>query len=231
MYSTRILDMPRAALLISEKDLRTELQRPYEVISIFAFAAGSILIASLALSGTARVLPDIIAAVLWIILFFVVILTFTTAFMREADQETLGGLKTLPCSPMTILVGKTIYGTAIVFFVESLLIPCTILFFHLDLKGILLPFLLVYFLGSLGLSIAGSFVSGLVIYSEEKTILLSFLIIPICMPSIVPSVTATREIIGGTDLVDVIPELRLLIAFLLLITAVMILTFSYVLDE
>jgi heme exporter protein B len=225
-----IWDFQRAAFRIAEKDLRTEFRRSYEVLSILTFSVGSILICSFAWSD-GSVGPEVSAAALWIILFFASILAFTTSFTREADRGTLGGLKTLPCSPLAILFGKIIYGTALLFFVECVLIPFSIIFLNLDLSGRFPALLLVCLLGAVGLSFAGSFVSGLVMFSEGKTLLLSFLLIPVCMPVLMPSVSATKEIIAGSGISEVVPELRLLIAFLLLITAVMILTFEFVLEE
>ncbi len=222
----------QAAFGIAEKDLRAEFRRSYEVLSILTFSVGSILICSFAWSGgSVGSEPEVAAAALWIILFFASILAFTTSFTREADRGTLGGLKTLPCSPLAILAGKIIYGTALLFFVECVLIPFSIIFLNLELSGRFPALLLVCFLGAAGLSFAGSFVSGLVMFSEGKTLLLSFLLIPVCMPVLIPSVMATKEIIGGSGITEVVPELRLLIAFLFLITAVMILTFEFVLEE
>ncbi|MBL7118361.1 MAG: heme exporter protein CcmB [Candidatus Syntrophoarchaeum sp.] len=220
----------QAALRIAEKDLRTEFRRSYEVLSILTFSVGSILICSFAWSG-GSVGPEVSAAALWTILFFASILAFTTSFTREADRGTLGGLKTLPCSPLAILAGKIIYGTVLLFFVECVLIPFSIIFLNLELGGRFPALLLVCLLGAVGLSFAGSFVSGLVMFSEGKTLLLSFLLIPVCMPVLMPSVSATREIIAGSGISEVVPELRLLTAFLLMITAIMILTFEFVLEE
>lgn len=222
----------RTALRIAEKDLRTEFRRSYEVLSILTFSVGSILICSFAWSGSSiGSEPEVAAAALWIILFFASILAFTTSFTREADRGTLGGLKTLPCSPLAILAGKIIYGTVLLFFVECVLIPFSIIFLNLELGGRFPALLLVCLLGAVGLSFAGSFVSGLVMFSEGKTLLLSFLLIPVCMPVLMPSVSATRKIIAGSGISEVVPELRLLTAFLLMITAVMILTFEFVLEE
>jgi heme exporter protein B len=231
MKNSGIWDFQRAALIMAEKDLRTEFRRSYEVLSILTFSVGSILISSFVLGGGGVVEPEVVASALWIILFFASILTFTTSFTRETDQGTLGGLKSLPCSPGAILVGKIIYGTALLFLLEFVLIPFSIVFLNLDLSGRFPALLLICFLGAAGLSFAGSFVSGLVMFSEGKTLLLSFLLIPVCMPVIIPSVMATEEIIGGSGIMAVIPELRLLIAFLLLITAIMILTFKFILEE
>jgi len=234
MKNIRSGEFQRAALGIAEKDLRTEFRRSYEILSILSFSVGSILICSFAWSGSGGggvTDPEVAGAALWVILFFSSILVFTTSFTREADRGTLGGLKTLPCSSLAILSGKIIYGTALLFFVECVLIPFSIIFLNLELGTRFPALLLVCFLGAIGLSFAGSFISGLVMFSEGKTLLLSFLLIPICMPVLIPSVMATKKIVSGSGIAEVIPELRLLIAFLFLITAIMVLTFEFVLEE
>ena len=231
MKNIRSGEFQRAALGIAEKDLRTEFRRSYEILSILSFSVGSILICSFAWSSSGATDPEVAGAALWVILFFSSILVFTTSFTREADRGTLGGLKTLPCSSLAILLGKIIYGTALLFFVECVLIPFSIIFLNLELGTRFPALLLVCFLGAIGLSFAGSFVSGLVMFSEGKTLLLSFLLIPVCMPVLIPSVMATKKIVSGSGIAEVMPELRLLIAFLFLITAIMVLTFEFVLEE
>ncbi len=223
-------EFTRAAVGIASKDLLIEFRRSYELISIFMFSLGSILICKFAFGIASAPPPEVAAALLWLILFFTSILTFTTSFMREADMGTLGGLKTLPCSPIAILTGKIIYGIALLLFVECVLIPSGVIFLSMPVGAQLLPLLLVCVLGAVCLAFAGSFISGLVMFSEGKTLLLSFLLIPVCIPALLSAVVATKKVLAGYAIWD-IQELRLLLAFILLITAVMALTFKSVLEE
>jgi len=228
-------DFPQvgAALGIAKKDLRIEFRRFYEVISMLTFSICSFAL-NIRIAGTR---PEVVAASLWVILFFTSILAFTTSFMREAEMGTLGGLKTLPCSPMAILAGKIIYGTALLLLVECG--PAAIIFLNLFLNstgtGIGMQFLallFVFILGAICFAFAGSFISGLVMFSEGKTLLLSFLLIPICIPALLSSVRATMKLLSpGSTIADVMSDLQLLIAFLLMITAVMTITFKFVLEE
>lgn len=216
---------------IAEKDLRTEFRRVYEILAILIFSVSSMLICSLAWgSDTLKSHPEVTAAALWIILFFASVLIFTTSFTREIDRGTLGGLKTLPCSPSAIIFGKTLYIIVLLFLVESVLLLLSKVFLNLSLSERFIELLLVFFLGMVDLSFAGSFVSGLVMFSEGKTLLLSFLLFPICMPVLISSVLATEKIVKGFSIVNVIPELRLLLAFLFSITAIAGLTFKFILE-
>lgn len=220
-----------SALRIAEKDLKTEFRRPYEILSILVFSLSSILVCSFAWGSTLANRADVAAAALWVILFFASVLAFTTSFTREMDRGTIGGLKTLPCSPSAVLFGKILYAIVLLFLVESVLLVFSSVFLNLRLSERLAEFWLVFFLGMVDLAFAGSFVSGLVIFSEGKTLLLSFLLFPVCMPALIPSVLATEKIVNGSGIIDVMPELRMLFAFLLSITAVASLTFKFVLEE
>lgn len=231
MKHIEFLGTPRAAWILAKKDLMAEFRRVHEILSILAFSVGSILLASLTLHEGGVVAPGAVAALLWIILFFAGILIFTTSFMRETDRGTLGGLKTLPCSSFAVLAGKTLYGTILIGLVGCFLIPASAILLSSALVGKLPELLLIYFLGALGLSFAGSFVSGLVMFSEGKTLLLSFLLVPVCIPVLLPSVIGTKKIIQGASIADVVPELRLIASFLFLMTAIMGVTFTFVMEE
>lgn len=220
-----------AALRIAEKDLKAEFRRTYEILSILSFSVSAILICSFAWGGAIVTDPAVASAALWIILFFVSVLAFTTSFTREMDQGTLGGLKTLPCSPASILFGKTLYVMVLLLLVEGVLLPFSVVFLNLEISGRFVDFLLIFILGMVDLSFAGSFISGLVMFSEGRTLLLSFLLFPICMPVLISSVLATDKIVSGLAIIDVIPELRLLLVFLLSIVVVANLTFKFILEE
>jgi heme exporter protein B len=220
-----------ATIRIAAKDLKVEFRRAHEILSVLTFSVSSMLICSFAWGGAITTSPEVAAAALWIILFFASVLTFTTSFTREKDRGTLGGLKTLPCSPLSILLGKTLYAIALLFLVELVLLASSVVFLNLEISGRYGGFLLLFILGMIDLSFAGSFVSGLVMFSEGNTLLLSFLLFPVSMPVLISSVLATEKILDGVSLSDLIPELRLLLAFLLAIVAVAVLAFQFVLEE
>lgn len=220
-----------AAIRIAEKDLKTELRRAYEIVSILVFSAGSILLCSLAWSNTIANRPEVASAALWIILFFASVLTFTTSFTREMDRGTLGALKTLPCSPSAIFFGKALYAIALLSLITGVLLLFSGVFLNVTFFENLLETSLIFFLGVVNLAFAGSFVSGLVMFSEGKTLLLPFLLFPICMPALVPAVLATEKIVTGLSLISVIPEVRLLFAFLCLIIVLVSLAFKFIIQE
>lgn len=219
-----------AAARIAAKDLKVEFRRAYEIISILTFSVSSILICSFAWGGAITTSPEVTSAALWIILFFASVLIFTTSFSREVDRGTLGGLKTLPCSPTAVFSGKTLYVMALLLLVECVMLPFSFVFLNLKVPARIGDFLLVFLLGIVDLSIVGSFVSALVMFSEGKNLLLSFLLFPISVPVLVPSVLATVKAFGDSS-IGVYAETQLLLAFLLIVVVVAHLTFKFVFEE
>jgi heme exporter protein B len=218
------------SLKLAAKDLVIELRRAHEFMSILAFALTSILISSFAWRGVLILSPDVVSATLWIVIYFSSILTLTTSFSREVDRGTIEGLRSLPCPSYAILIGKMLYGFVILFTVLIATILSSTIFLNIRLSVI--PNLMIVFaVGVIDLAIVGSIVSAIVMYSEGKTLLLSFLFFPVSVPILIPGTQAAGKLISGMGLLEILPELRLLAAFLMAIVAISMLLFRHVFIE
>lgn len=219
------------AWIVALKDFRLELRRKYELFALFSFAILSIIAFSFSLGPSPANVLEIIPAILWVIILFVGILSFTTVFIREMDKGTLDGLRASPTSPQTIFLGKTIFCFTIMSLVELVLVPTSMAlfnyFFNADAPSILLTFIL----GTLALALVGSMVSALTMYAESRTIMIPLLTFPLIPGALIPSVLATMKLAFGATLWSILPELRLLTAFLLAVSIISWLTFEYVFYE
>lgn len=220
----------RFSLVLAAKDLMVEFRRMYEFLSILTFALSSILVCSFAWRGAMTLGSGVVSAALWVVIFFSTILILTTSFVREVDRGTIEGLRSLPIPPYTILLGKVLYGGAILLIVIMVTFLSSVVFLNLDI-AVLSQLLVVFLIGALDLALVGSIVSALVMYSEGKTLLLSFLFFPVSVPVLIPCTQATEKILAGISLIDAAPELRLLAAFLLAIAASSILLFRHIFVE
>jgi heme exporter protein B len=220
----------RGALMLARKDLVIELRRPHEFLSILAFSLTSILISSFTWRSVLTLEAAVISATLWIVIYFSSILTLTTSFAREVDRGTLEGLRSLPCPAYTILIGKVIYGCVILLLVLLATLTSSFFFLNID-ASTLFPILVPFVIGVIDLAVVGSIVSALVMYSEGKTLLLSFLFFPVSVPILLPGTQATGKLISGMGLVEILPEIRLLVAFLLAVVAVSMLLFKHIFLE
>ena len=219
------------ALIAAKKDILVEVRRSYEVLSILFFAATSIIVSSIAWGAPVAIGAEAGSVTFWIVLFFVNILILTTTFAREMDRGTIGGMRTLPCSPMAILMGKVIYSFTFLALNLLVMIPLSISFLNMEMGVLFSKLLPVLLLGILDLSFVGAFVSSLVMYSEGKTLLLAFLLFPISFPVLVPSLIATERLLLGATLLQVRTEVQVLIALFLILVLVSLLTFEEILEE
>ena len=223
-------DNLRFALALAVKDLTVELRRAHELLSIIAFSMTSILVSSFAWRGSLIKTPEVLSAALWIVIYFSSILALTTSFAREVDRGTIEGLRSLPTPPFVVLMGKVIYSLVVLLLVLLTTVMSSIIFLNLDVAAI--PALLVVFVvGVMDLALVGSMVSALVMYSEGKTLLLSFLFFPVSVPVLIPSTQAVGRILAGYTLMEVLPEVQLLLSFLLAIGVASFLLFGHVFQE
>lgn len=217
-------------LKLAKKDLLIEFRRPPEFLSIIVFTLSSILVSSFIWQGGLDLTSQGLSATLWIVIYFSTILSLTTNFTREIDRGTLDGLRTLPCSPYSVLMGKVFYAMIILIMIIMTAFISSVLFFNLDMN-VIAKLLIIFLIGSYNLALIGSLVSSLVMYSEGKNLLLSFLFFPVSVPVLLPCTRATEKIISGTLLSELLPELKLLLAFLFISLAISILIFQNVFLE
>ncbi|TFH13885.1 hypothetical protein E4H04_11205 [Candidatus Bathyarchaeota archaeon] len=206
------------ALKLARKDLIVELRRPHELLSIIAFTLSSIIVSSFSWRTILILDPLVVSAAMWVVIFFASILVLTTSFAREVDRGTIDGLRSIPCPPYAVLAGKMIYGMVTLVIVLLSLIFSSLLF--LNLNTALIPSLIIIFtIGAIDFALMGSMMSAVLMYSEGKNLLLAFLFFPVSVPILLPGIQAVAKILAGEPLMALMPELRLLFAFMLAVIA------------
>jgi len=221
----------RDSLNIAVRDILIESRRAYELWSIIFFAVSAVVMVSIAWGTPISITIEEGVASLWIIIFFTSILLFTTAFAREMDRGTIGGLKTIPSSPLATLFGKVIYSVVMLLLVIVVLLPLSIVFINIQPSIEILELLLILIIGIIDLSFAGSFVSSIVMYSDGKNLLLPFLLFPISIPIFIPAILSSGKVLHGLAFTEYSGELRLLGAFLVLVIMVAIFSFETIMEE
>ena len=221
----------RDSLNIAVRDILIESRRAYELWSIIFFAVSAVVMVSIAWGTPISITIEEGVASLWIIIFFTSILLFTTAFAREMDRGTIGGLKTIPSSPLATLFGKVIYSVVMLLLVIVVMLPLSIIFINIQPSTEILELFLILIIGIIDLSFAGSFVSSIVMYSEGKNLLLPFLLFPISIPIFIPAILSSGKVLHGLAFTEYSGELRLLGAFLVLVIMVAIFSFETIMEE
>ena len=207
------------ALRLAWKDVMVELRRPHELLSIVAFTLSSVIISSFSWRTVLSLDPVVVSATLWIIMYFASILVLTTSFAREVDRGTIDGLRSLPCPPIVIIAGKIVYGLVILVTVLFSLMASSLLFLNLGFAYVS-KLSLVFLMGAVDLALIGSMMSAVLMYSEGKNLLLAFLFFPVSVPILLPGIRACSAVLSGVGPASLLPEIRLLLAYMLAMVAV-----------
>jgi heme exporter protein B len=223
-------DVISYALKLARKDLIVELRRPHELLSIIAFTLSSIIVSSFSWRTLLILDPLVVSAAMWVVIFFASILVLTTSFAREVDRGTIDGLRSIPCPPYAVLAGKMIYGIITLVIVLLSLIFSSLLFLNLN-TSLILPLVFIFTIGAIDFALMGSMMSAVLMYSEGKNLLLAFLFFPVSVPILLPGIQAGAKILAGEPIMALMPEVRLLVAFMLVVIAASMTLFQEVFLE
>ena len=213
------------------KDLRLELRRRYEIYSVVIFALLSNLLFAFALGPSDSNVLEFVPAIIWMSILFIGMLGFTTVFIREMDKGTLDGLRLAPIYPQAILIGKTLYTFILMSVGAIFIVPSSMIILNYVFNSDGLLVVAVLILGIFNLAIVGSIVSALAMYSESRALIIPAVSLPLIPGTLIPSVLATGKLTTGASLEMILPEIQLNLGYLLLVGAVLWITFEYVLYD
>ena len=217
------------ALVILEKDLRTEL-RAKDVLTAMAYFALLVLVIFNFAIDLREVSPDAVApGVLWVSIAFASVLGLNRTFVREQERSAIEGLMLCPIDRSAIYLGKFIGNVVFMLLVEAVTVPLLLVMFNLTALGFgLLPSLL---LGTIGFAAVGTLLAALAVNTRTREVMLPVLLFPLLVPVVIAAVKSTGYAVGTIAPAAALPWLNLMVAFDLIFTVVSYLIFGYVLEE
>ncbi len=214
---------------IIAKDIAAELHTREMVSAMLVFAALALLIFSFALDLQGRAARAAAPGVLWSTVSFAGVLGLSRSLAREQLNGCIEGLLLAPVDRSAIFFGKAIGNLAFIVTVELALLPLAAVLFSAPL---LKPaVLLVVALGTIGYAGAGTLLAAISVNTRAREVLLPVLLLPVVVPALIAAVRATTGLMEGASLTDVAGWVNLLVAYDLVMVAVSMLTFSYVVEE
>jgi heme exporter protein B len=203
----------RAAWLVFQKDLRIELRTGEILITTGFFALLVTIMTSLSFYLDDVLARRVAPGVLWISIAFSGVLAMGRSFQRERDHDAMRGLLLSPLPRPGIYLGKALGIFAFLLFVEALLLPILAVLYHLPFGSALGMVAIITLLGTLGFSAAGALFAAMGVRVRTKELVLSVVLFPLVSPALLAGVVATREVLGGAGLAEVLDWLRLILAF------------------
>ncbi|MFX0049134.1 MAG: heme exporter protein CcmB, partial [Candidatus Hermodarchaeota archaeon] len=179
---------------------------------------------------------DIFVTQIWLIIFFSLIFIMIKLFVQEKEKGTLDGLTTSPVSKNILLISKIVFCFLLLSFIELILlvfsfsisipsIPALnyIEFLYYILLGVILP--------TLDLSVCGTLVSALSMYSKNKSFVLPLLLFPIILPITIPIISLNIRLLGGEIISLVLMEVLFIVAHAILMFSILILVSEELLSD
>ncbi len=200
-------------LAIVKKELLIELRTKEILVTAGLFGVLVVVLTSMAFfldDDTARKLAP---GVLWIGASFAGVLAMGRSWAREREGDAIRGLLLAPIPRSAIYAGKAIGTWIFVMVIDVVLWPLVGLLFRLDLVPVLLPVGLILVLGSTGYVAMGTLFASMSVRTRARDLMLSVVLFPLASPGIVAGVVATREVLQGTPLGEVLEWIRILAAF------------------
>lgn len=213
------------------KDLVSELHSRENISSMFFFALIVILIFSFSFSMDRKAVGELIPGIIWVAFGFTGIIGLGKSFSAEVYNDCLEYLQMIPMSKGAIYLGKFMGNILFVLIVEVILFPMFVIFFNLDIVDKFPQVVLIFILGTVGLSAVGTLFSAMTVQIRAREVMLPILLLPVAVPVFIGAVEATRGALNGDPVTMYRHWIELLAVFDIIFIVVSLWASEFVLDS
>ncbi|MGC8874978.1 MAG: heme exporter protein CcmB [Chloroflexia bacterium] len=218
----------RAAWAIYEKDLRAEFRTRYALSAIGLFALTTLTVVSFAV-GPLFLEPDLLSALLWVILFFAAMAGLSRTFVHEEETRTAAALR-LAAPPVAVYLGKGLFNLVLLLLLEVLIVPLFVVMMGLSVGNPWL-FLLILFLGDVGLAGVTTVVGAMVAQASARGALFTVLSFPLLLPLLMQCIEGARIALAGGSLAAASSSVGVLLAYAVAMGTVSVMLFPAIWTE
>jgi heme exporter protein B len=177
------------------KELRTEFRSKELLTTTVVFILVVLILFSFAINPSTEESREFGPGLLWLAILFAASLMLQPCFLREQANDTLSGLRLAVSDPFSIFLAKLIANTLFLLLTEVLMLPLFAAFYNIAVLPELPLLLLTLFLGSLGVSVAGTALSAISAQARMRELLLPLLLLPLLTPVLVVSATVSVSLL------------------------------------
>jgi heme exporter protein B len=150
--------------------------------------------------------PHLLAALLWIILFFAATSGLARVFVKEEDAHTAKTLR-LAARPAAVFIGKYLFNLALLLVLYAIIVPLFCALMAYSVVGVA-GLALVLLTGAVALSATSTIVAAIISRASGSSTLFAILTLPLVLPLLVIVIQGTRAAAGSAELAAVAPALR-----------------------
>jgi heme exporter protein B len=217
-----------AALL--GKELRTEFRSRELLTTTVVFIVMIIVLFSFTFDPSYNESRRFGPGLLWMAFLFAASLMLQPCFLREQNNDTLSALRLSVEDPFAIFLAKLIANTIFLLFTELLMLPLFAVLYNVSIVPQLHWLVLVFFLGSFGVSIAGTALAAVSAQARMRELLLPLLLLPLLTPVLVASTEVTVGLLEAAPVVQW-KGIGFLVVFDVVFLTVLWLLGEYLLEE
>jgi heme exporter protein B len=184
------------------KELRTEFRSRELLTTTIVFILMVMVLFSFTFDPTYTESRRFGPGLLWLAFLFAASLMLQPCFLREQNNDTLSALRLSVSDPFAIFLAKLIANTLFLLFTELLMLPIFAILYNVPVLGVLGQLVAVFFLGSLGVSIAGTALSAISAQARMRELLLPLLLLPLLTPVLVSSTQVTLGLLDPSPFVE-----------------------------
>jgi heme exporter protein B len=184
------------------KELRTEFRSRELLTTTVVFILMVIVLFSFTFDPTYTESRRFGPGLLWLAFLFAASLMLQPCFLREQNNDTLSALRLSVADPFAIFLAKLVANTLFLLFTELLMLPVFAILYNVPVLPVLGQLILVFFLGSLGVSIAGTALSAISAQARMRELLLPLLLLPLLTPVLVASTQVTVGLLDSTPFME-----------------------------
>ncbi len=219
----------RKVWAIVVKDVVAEFHTREMVSAMLIFSVLAMLIFSFALDLRGSMAQVAAPGVLWATVAFAGTLGLSRSLAREQQAGCIDGLLLAPVDRSAIFFGKALGNLAFIAVVEIVLLPLFSVLF--DVSLLRADVFMVTVLGTIGYVAVGTLLAAMAVNTRAREVMLPILLLPLVIPVLIAAVRAIGGLIDGGTLAEMGGWIRLLVAYDLVIVAVAMLTFGYIVED
>jgi len=215
---------------VAWKDLLVERRSKETLNSLLFFSLALLFVFQFALDADRERLSAVLPGLLWLAFILSGMLGLGRVFLVERENDCWDGLLLAPGDKSAIYLGKLAANLVVMGAVEVVILALFGLFYNVNLVSVLGPLAVVLALGTLGLATVGTLFAALTAGVRARELLFPVLLLPVQVPVLLATVSATQIVLAGQPLGDAGAWLRLLAGADLVYLVIGLLIFEFILD-
>jgi heme exporter protein B len=216
-------------MTILRKDLIAEF-RSRELVSAMAlFALLSVMVFSFALQLNLNARRDAISGVLWVTVTYAVVLGFNRNSTVEREGGSFQAMLLSPISRGAIYIGKMLGNFIFATVIGVVLLPLMTVLYNVRLLN--WGAVLILVLGIFGIAATGTLLATMTVQTRTRETLLPIVMLPVALPILLLTVSATNRIIEGNELSEWIGLVQIIAVLDGMYFLLCYLLFEYVIED